>query len=72
MWYERYIIILSSPAHEFDPYSWGMYFGPTWVEYGIMLGSFSLFSFLFLLFAKFIPSVSMSELKEDIPPPMRG
>jgi len=72
MWYERYIIILSSPAHEFDPYSWGLYFGPTWVEYGIMLGSFSLFSFLFLLFAKFVPSVSMSELKEEIPPPMRN
>jgi len=72
MWYERYVIILSSPGHEFDPYSWGLFIGPTWVEYGIMLGSFSLFFFLFLLFAKFLPSVSMSELKEDLPPPMRG
>jgi Ni/Fe-hydrogenase subunit HybB-like protein len=72
MYYERYVIILSSPGHEFDPYSWGDYFGPTWVEWGILLGSFSLFFFLFLLFAKFIPSVSMTELKEESPPPMRG
>lgn len=72
MWYERYVIILSSPAHEFDPYSWGLFIGPTLVEYGIMLGSFSLFFFLFLLFAKFLPSVSMSELKEELAPPMRG
>jgi len=72
MWYERFVIILSSPAHEFDPYSWGRYFGPTWVEYGILIGSFSMFFLLFLLFAKFLPSVSMSELKEEIPAPGRS
>jgi len=72
MWFERFVIILSSPAHEFDPYSWGRYFGPTWVEYGIMLGSMSLFFFLFLFFAKFLPSISMSELKEELPAPGRA
>ena len=71
MWFERYVIILSSPGHEFDPYSWGIFQGPTWVEYGILLGSFSLFFFLFLLFARFLPTVSMTELKEDLPPPRR-
>lgn len=71
MWYERYVIILSSPGHEFDPYSWGLYFGPTWVEWGIMLGSFGIFFFLFLLFAKFLPSVSLVELKEDLREPIR-
>lgn len=71
MWYERWVIILSSPGHEYDPYSWGTYVGPTLVELGILLGSFGLFVFLFLLFAKFLPSVSMTELKEDMPPPMR-
>lgn len=71
MWYERWVIILSSPGHDFDSYSWGTYVGPTLVELGIMLGSFGLFFFLFLLFAKFLPSVSMTELKEDIPPPRR-
>jgi molybdopterin-containing oxidoreductase family membrane subunit len=72
MWYERFVIILSSPAHEFDPYSWGRYFGPTWVEYGILIGSLSTFFLLFLLFAKFLPSVSMSELKEELPAPGRS
>jgi len=72
MWYERFVIILSSPAHDQDPYSWGLYFGPTWVEYGILLGSFSLFFFLFLLFARFLPTVSMTELKEELTPRRRA
>ncbi len=71
MWYERFVIILTSPGHEYDPYSWGLYQGPTWVEYGILLGSFSLFFFLFLLFARFLPTVSMTELKEEMPVPRR-
>jgi molybdopterin-containing oxidoreductase family membrane subunit len=71
MWYERWVIILSSPGHEFDPYSWSYYQGPLPVEMGIMLGSFGLFFFLFLLFAKFLPSISITEIKEDIPAPRR-
>ena len=71
MYYERYIIILSSVAHEFDPYSWGTYLGPTCVEFGIFLGSFCLFFILFLLFAKFVPTVSITELKEEQPVPAR-
>ena len=71
MWYERWVIILSSPGHEFDPYSWSDYQGPLPVELGILLGSFGLFFFLFLLFAKFLPTISMTELKEDIPAPRR-
>jgi len=63
MWYERFVIIVGSAAHQFDPYSWG-YYSPTWVEFGIMIGSFSLFFFLFLLFARFIPTISMTEMKE--------
>jgi molybdopterin-containing oxidoreductase family membrane subunit len=72
MYYERYVIILTSMAHEFDPYSWGLYIGPTWVEYGILTGAFSLFFLLFFLFAKFLPSVSITEVKEDLPLPRRG
>jgi molybdopterin-containing oxidoreductase family membrane subunit len=71
MWCERYVIIISSSAHEFDPYSWGIY-SPSIVEYGIIIGAFSLFSFLFLLFAKFVPSISMTEVRESVEPPMRG
>jgi molybdopterin-containing oxidoreductase family membrane subunit len=41
------------------------------VELGVMLGSFSIFFFLFLLFAKFLPSISITEIKESLQPPMR-
>jgi molybdopterin-containing oxidoreductase family membrane subunit len=70
MWFERFVIIISSVAHEFDPYSWGVYY-PTWVEIGIMVGSFGLFFFLFSLFVKFLPVVSLTELKEALPAPRR-
>jgi Ni/Fe-hydrogenase subunit HybB-like protein len=64
MWCERYVIIVGSVAHDFDPYVWGNY-RPSWVELGILLGSFSVFFLFFLLFAKFLPSVSMVEMKEE-------
>jgi Ni/Fe-hydrogenase subunit HybB-like protein len=69
MWFERYVIIVSSVAHQFDPYMWRVY-SPTFVEYGILVGSFCLFFFLFLLFVKFLPSISMTEIKEAMAPPM--
>lgn len=72
MWFERFVIILSSPGHDFDPYSWGLFKGPTWVEYGILIGSFSLFFLLFFLFAKFLPTISITELKEEVAPPRRN
>jgi Ni/Fe-hydrogenase subunit HybB-like protein len=65
MWCERYVIIVGSIAHDFDPYVWGNY-SPTWVELGILLGSFSVFFLFFLLFAKFLPSVSIAEMKEEL------
>ncbi|MCE5334284.1 MAG: polysulfide reductase NrfD [Desulfobacteraceae bacterium] len=66
MWFERLVIIVGSQAHEYDPYSWGIYKYPSLIEWGIMIGSFSLFFFLFLLFAKFLPTISMTEVKEAI------
>ncbi len=65
MWYERFVIIAGSVAHDFLPNAWGHY-RPTWVEGGIMVGAFCLFFFLFLLFVKHLPSVSMTEMKEMI------
>jgi Ni/Fe-hydrogenase subunit HybB-like protein len=65
MWFERFVIIAGSVAHDFLPNAWGHY-RPTWVEGGIMLGAFCLFFFLFLLFVKHLPSVSMTEMKELI------
>jgi molybdopterin-containing oxidoreductase family membrane subunit len=63
MWLERFIIIVTSLARDFNPYSWGLY-KPTYVELGIMLGSFGFFFTLFLIFTKILPVVAVTELKE--------
>jgi molybdopterin-containing oxidoreductase family membrane subunit len=52
-------------ARGYSPHAWGLY-APTLIEFGIMLGAFSLFFFFFLLFAKHLPSVSMTEMKETL------
>ena len=65
MWWERFVIIVGGVARGYSPHTWGLY-APTVIEYGIMLGSFCLFFFFFLLFAKHLPSVSMTEMKETL------
>lgn len=71
MWYERFVIIIGSVGHDFIPHAWGTY-SPSGVEFGIMLGAFCLFFFLFLLFVKHLPSVSMTEMKESIAKERQG
>ncbi len=65
MWYERFVIIVGGVAHDFMPHAWGRY-TPTATEFGIMFGAFCLFFFLYVLFAKHMPSVSMTEMKETV------
>ncbi|MCF8105382.1 MAG: polysulfide reductase NrfD [Desulfohalobiaceae bacterium] len=65
MWFERFMIIIGGVARGFPPHAWDLY-APTLIEYGILLGSFCLFFFLFLLFAKHLPSISMTEMKESL------
>jgi molybdopterin-containing oxidoreductase family membrane subunit len=65
MWYERFVIIITSVGRDFLPNSWSLY-TPSLIEFGIMLGSFCLFFFLFVLFVKHMPSVSMTEMKETL------
>ncbi|MBI5440542.1 MAG: polysulfide reductase NrfD [Deltaproteobacteria bacterium] len=72
MWLERYVIIIGAPTHADDPYVWRLFQGPTWMELGVMFGSFSLFFFAFLLFAKFLPTVSIAEVKEEAATPAAG
>jgi molybdopterin-containing oxidoreductase family membrane subunit len=66
MWFERFVIIVSSLHRDFLPSSWG-YFTPTLIDLGILLGSFGLFFTLVLLFARTLPVVSMSEVKAVTP-----
>ena len=65
MWWERFVIIVGGVAHGFSPYAWGLY-APSLIEYGIMFGAFCLFFFFFVLFAKHLPSISMTEMKEIV------
>lgn len=62
MWFERFVIIVTSLHRDFLPSSWSMY-TPTYVEFGILIGSFGLFFTLFFLFAKYAPVVNMFEVK---------
>ena len=58
-------------AQDFLPYQWGFYW-PNWVEVSIGFGTACLFFLLFFLFAKFLPSVAMAEVKEEVKPPVRA
>jgi len=62
MWFERFVIVISSLANDFLPSSWD-YYTPTWVDVGTLIGSFGLFFTLFLLFCRFLPFIAMSEIK---------
>jgi molybdopterin-containing oxidoreductase family membrane subunit len=71
MWFERFNIIVTSLAHEYFPHGWGLY-SLSWVEWGILVGSFGWFFLLFLTFVKVLPSVAVAEVKESMPHPTKG
>lgn len=62
MWFERFVIIVTSLHRDFLPASWGMY-APTVFDIGIFIGSFGLFFTLMLIFVKVMPAISLTELK---------
>jgi len=62
MWFERFVIIVTSLHRDFLPSSWAGYM-PTSVEVATLLGSFGLFFTCFLLFCRFLPVIAMAEVK---------
>lgn len=62
MWFERFVIIVTSLHRDYIPSSWVMFY-PTWVDVGIYLGSLGLFFTLFLVFLRVLPAVAMAEVK---------
>jgi hypothetical protein len=62
MWFERFVIIITSLHRDYLPSSWGM-FVPTWVDLIQFIGSFGLFFTLLLLFLRFLPMIAMFEVK---------
>jgi molybdopterin-containing oxidoreductase family membrane subunit len=66
MWFERFVITVTSLAREFMPSSWG-YYSPTVVDIFTYVGTFGVFSVLFLLFVRFLPVMAMAEIKAVSP-----
>ncbi|QEG40720.1 NrfD/PsrC family molybdoenzyme membrane anchor subunit [Roseimaritima ulvae] len=65
MWFERFVIVVSSLSRDYLPSAWG-YFSPTWVDWGMLIGSFGLFFTLFLLFVRLMPVINMAETKATL------
>jgi molybdopterin-containing oxidoreductase family membrane subunit len=66
MWFERFVIIVTSLHRGFLPSSWG-YFRPTFWDISTFLGSFGLFFTMFCLFVRFVPMVATAEVKGVLP-----
>jgi len=66
MWLERFVIIVTSLNRDFVPSSWGMYYPTIW-DFMTFFGTLGLFLTLFLLFLRFVPMISMFEVKTLLP-----
>lgn len=62
MWFERYVIIVTSLHRDYVPSSW-TWFHATHIDIGIFLGTIGIFLTLFLLFARYFPVLALNELK---------
>jgi len=63
MWMERLTIVVQSTSHDFMPSAWGR-FVPTGWDWIFLAGSISMFAWLFLLFIRLLPAISISEMRE--------
>ncbi len=66
MWFERFVIIVTSLHRDYIPASWS-YFKPTIWDISMFAGSFGLFFTMFLLFVRFMPMIAISEVKGVMP-----
>jgi hypothetical protein len=66
MWLERFIIIVTSLHRDFLPSSWDMYHGTIW-DAATFLGSMGLFLSLLFLFIRFLPMISIFEMRTLVP-----
>src|SRR5262252_2739137 len=66
MWLERYIIVVVSLSADFLPSSWGLYAGTRW-DWATYVGSIGLFLALFFLFIRFLPMISIFEMRTMLP-----
>jgi Ni/Fe-hydrogenase subunit HybB-like protein len=63
MWFERFVIIVTSIYRDYLPSSWTTYYSPSIWEIGFYLGTFGLFFTCYFLFAKYFPVIAVAEIK---------
>ena len=63
MWFERFVIIVTSIYRDFLPSSWSTYYSPSIWEVGFYLGTFGLFFTCYFIFAKYFPVIAVAEIK---------
>ncbi len=63
MWFERFVIIVTSLYRDYLPSSWSTYYSPSIWEIGFYVGTFGLFFTCFFLFAKYFPTIAVAEIK---------
>jgi len=63
MWFERFVIIVSSLYRDYLPSSWSIYYRPTIWEIGFYVGTFGLFFTCYFLFSKYFPVIAIAEIK---------
>ena len=66
MWLERFVIVVTSLHRDFLPSSWGMYSGTIW-DWATFIGTLGLFASLLFLFIRFLPMISIFEMRTILP-----
>jgi len=66
MWLERFVIVVTSLHRDFLPSSWGMY-SPTFWDWATFVGTIGLFLALLFLFLRFLPMISIAEMRAILP-----
>jgi molybdopterin-containing oxidoreductase family membrane subunit len=66
MWLERFIIVVTSLHRDYMPSSWAMYY-PTMWDWATYVGSIGLFLSLLFLFLRFLPMISIFEMRTMLP-----
>ncbi|HZV04149.1 MAG TPA: NrfD/PsrC family molybdoenzyme membrane anchor subunit [Gemmataceae bacterium] len=65
MWLERYVFVIASLEHNYMPSYWGHYFPTVW-DWAALAGTIGLFLTLFFLLLRFVPIISMAEVREIV------
>lgn len=63
MWFERFVIVVTSVYRDYLPSSWSTYYSPTIWEVGFYVGTLGLFFCCYFLFSKFFPVIAIAEIK---------